>query len=212
MQQKTRWMAICLAVGLCTGPVGATMITSLQSGQTWSGNIVAGSEVDPSLTNSSPWNNGGFVFNSPNGNISYSSIGGTTVGLTTNGGEIDIATPAGGESAMYLSFGIYNTSGNFPDHGGSLTVVLSDSESFAVGYGPFWFSNSARITSVKVSSTNTSDEPFVLQLAYATSSLPPDNGNPGGTSPIPEPATILLASAGALILFGARRRWFRRAE
>lgn len=213
MQQKTRWMAICLAVGLCTGPAGATTITSLQSGQTWSGNIVAGSEVDPSLTNSSPWNTGGFVFSSPNGNVSYAAIGGSTYGLTTNGGEIDIATPSGGETALLLNFGIYNTNYNGRDYGASLALALSDGETFTSGNGIFWFSSSAPITSLKVTSSKSAgDEPFVLQLAYAASNLPSDTGNPGGTSPVPEPATILLVSGGALVLFGfgARHRWFRR--
>lgn len=209
MQQKTRWMAICLLAGLCTGPVGATMITSLQTGQTWAGNIVAGSEVDLSLTNSSPWNNGGFVFSSPNNDIRAQNI--ILHGITPTPGvapltstEMTIAMPSGGETAVYLS--LYNLNGS-SNGGGTLNLMLSNGTSIS-GYGPdFWFSSSDPVTSLTLSANN---QPFLAQISYATSILAAGSSNPGGTSPVPEPATFLLVSGGALILFGAGRRWFRR--
>lgn len=210
MQRKSRWMAICVAAGLCAGVAGATTIDTGTDWQNWE--IVAGSraEVD-TLPTSSPWTTSeGFVFSTPDNNVINMpvSLGTTKSGLTTNDGEIDIATPAGGETAMLLDVGLWN--GSWVIATGTVDVEIDGQTFSSVPYGSFWFSSSAPISSVAVLSSTAGDQPFVHALSYAISSLPPDVGT-GTTnpSPIPEPAPILLVSAGGLILFGTRRRWFR---
>jgi hypothetical protein len=208
MKQKSKYVAICLAAGLWSWPAGATTITSLNTGYTWTGEINSGSEVDPALPTGSPWTTGGFTFTNPNGNVSIMpNVGSGSSGLTTNHGEIDIAAPAGGETAILLNLGVWDGSSTLL-HGNTLNINLSDGETFSsVPYGIFWFSSSTPITSVTVLSSTSGDDPFIHGLAYGVSSIPPDG--PSG-SPAPEAATILLASSGALILFGTRRRWLRR--
>lgn len=210
MQRKSRWMAICLAAGLCAGVAGATTIDTGTDATQWE--YLSGSKTDvDTLPTSSPWTTSeGFVFSTPDNNVSNMpvSLGATKSGLTTGDGELDIATPAGGETAMLLAVGLWN--GSWVIATGTVDIEIDGQTFSSVPSGSFWFSSSAPITSVAVLSSTAGDQPFIHAFSYAVSSLPPDTGT-GTTnpSPIPEPAPILLVTAGGLILFGARRRWFR---
>ncbi|MGH9440379.1 MAG: PEP-CTERM sorting domain-containing protein [Terriglobia bacterium] len=203
MQQKTRWMAICLAAGLCAGVAGATTIDTGADPSQWE--IVPNTSQDLTLPASSPWTTTeGFSFTAPNSAVRQTGLTGNNSGLTTNGAKLEITMPNGGETAILLNIGLF--AGYYVDGNNTVNIELSDGEQFssAGNYNPiFWFSSVTPITSVTLSSSKSGETPFVRALSFATSSLTTS------PSPIPEPATFLLVSAGGLIFFGARR-WFRR--
>jgi hypothetical protein len=135
-----------------------------------------------------------FVFTSSS--ASFNEVTSPSKGLAAP--SIALTMPSGGENALWLGLG--NTGGS----GGSLTLTLSDGETFSTpSSGGFGLSLSQPITSLTLSAS--SGQAFIDDFFFATSALP--QGNP---SSAPEAATILLVSGGALILFGTRRRWVRR--
>ncbi|HEX7361589.1 MAG TPA: PEP-CTERM sorting domain-containing protein [Bryobacteraceae bacterium] len=209
MQQKTRWIAICLAAGLCAGVAGATTIDTGTDNASWL-TAISGTQTDTTLPTSSPWTTtDGFSFTAPNSTVRQTGLTGSNSGLTTNGAKLEITMPNGGETAILLNLGLF--AGYYVDRSNTVNIELSDGEQFssAGNFNPiFWFSSSGPITSITISSDIPNEQPFIASLSYATSILA-TSGTGGTTSPIPEPATFLLVAAGGLIFLGARRRWFR---
>jgi hypothetical protein len=210
MKHKLKGLALCLAAGLCALPAPATTITSLTSGATWSGNIVSGTEADiATLPNPCPGtcSVSGFTLTAPDNRLTIMpNIGSGSSGITTDDGEIDIAAPGSGETAMILSLGVWDGNSSLL-HGATLNVKLSDGEVFSsIPYGTFWFSSTNVITSLSVLATSPANEPFVHWFGSATSSFSP--GNQSNPTPASEASTILLVSGG-LSLFGARKRLYR---
>jgi len=143
----------------------------------------------------------GFDFTGPDGGgyvlsgYSYHSLN-SLAGASDAVGVMDIATPASGESAMFLSVA---STGNTP-----LTLSLSDGESFSVVSGAFiGLSVSHPITWLSLS-TSSGSQPILDDFYFADSSLQPD-------APTAEVASFFLLGGGLLILFGARRKLLKLA-
>lgn len=209
MQRKNRWMAICLAAGLCGGTAAATTITGTDNAS-WTNAIVASTQQSLTLGSCGvPCALGGFTFTAT-GDVYYSNItyGHLIYGLLTHTTShtmtVTMASP--GETAVYLNLFNYNAGYS---GGGDIEIDLANQTFTTLSGNVFWFASSDPITSFTITSNN---QPFIAQLDYAES-IAAASGSGSGTgspSPVPEPATILLVSGGALIFFGARRRWFRR--
>jgi hypothetical protein len=140
--------------------------------------------------------NGGFQLSG----TTYNGLVGLA-GSADSGAGINVAMPSSGENAILLSVG--STSGT------SLTVTLSDGETFSISSGLFGLSISHPITSLLLS-TSPGSQAVIDDLWYGSSSLTQDQtgGSPvGDPATAPEGATLLLMAGGSLILFGARRKF-----
>ena len=156
----------------------------------------------------------GYQFTGPDG--SGWSLGVQTFGNKTGlysasdgAGEIEVTLPGSGQSAIYFDA---NTESNNTVTNGGLTLTLSDGEAFNIGSGQFGLSISHPITWYTL--TSSSGQAAFLQWAYfGTSNLTPDGtggtGGTGGSEPgqAPEAATLALVGGGALVLFGAKRKF-----
>lgn len=125
--------------------------------------------------------------------------------------EMEITMPSGGENAFLLSLATLN--------GDSMTVTLSDGETFTASKGLLGLSISHPISWLTVS-TATGDNVVLDDLWYGSSSLTQDgtNNGSGGSgsgsgSNAPEAATLLLTAGGAFFLFGSVRKvWSNSAR
>ena len=125
-------------------------------------------------------------------------------GASDGTGEIQVTLPGTGQSAIYF---YANTVANNALSNGSLTLSLSDGESFTIASGQYGLSISHPITSYTL--TTVSGKAAFLQWSYfGTSSLPQDAG-PTDASPVPEGATMALIGGGILVLFGSKRKLIR---
>lgn len=213
--------ALFFALFGIAGPAAATTITSTTvSG--WQSNITTGSTVDVfgSLQNNQTYNTSSgvslsnsshpssvFVFTAPdNGGwnlssksytysgSSYTSLYGPSDGI----GNITITMPSGGENAFLLGLGT--------SEGSTLTVKLSDGETFTPAAGIFALSISHDVTWLTISTTNGS-QPVLFDFAYANSKLTQDQLTQD-PAPTIEASTLLMIGGGLLILFGGQRKLF----
>ena len=128
-------------------------------------------------------------------------------GPTGGNGTITITLPSGGENAILLGLG---TVGSAP----SLTIVLSDGESFNVaataGSTEFLgLSISHDINSLTISS---SSQAVLDDFYFGASKLAQDGNPPVGQTPVvAEGSTLSLLGGGLLIFFAFRRKLFPQA-
>jgi hypothetical protein len=207
-------MAFCL---LWTGRASATTVTAnsysnwltdvngtpielnfsgVQTGKTYSNS--SGVTLNPISGTKLP-----FIFTGPD-NTGY-NLAGTTFtqygrnfifleGASDGIGSISIALPTGGENAIYLSLDSTNNT--------SLTVKLSDGETFTSPAGPFGLALSQDITWLSVS-TSSGSHPLIDDFFFGTSNLPQQ-------TQAFEVATFFLMGTGLLVLAGARRTFAKR--
>lgn len=216
MCRKTRALGVTLLVSFLGGAFesAATTITTT-SYSTWnSPSYITGSTTLVDLTtlqaglnysNAVGYTSNGFNFTGPDG-VSYvlmsQTEGGTTglLGASDGTGSINVAMPGTGRSAMLLDANCISC--------GTLSLTLSDNETFSVSNGQFGLSISHPITWFKVSSS-AGMRPFLEYVYFGTSSLPQDSN----MSPANEAATPVLLGGGLVILAGAvRRKWLRRLD
>ncbi len=202
MYRTAKNLACALGIGLwcVAAPAMATTITTT-SIASWKADLT-NSPTDVSIPGSGTYNTaagvtlGGFNFvgtvNSTY-KLSGTSYSGNPGLIGGSGGSITVNTPAAGENAILI---FADATGS-----GSLTLVLSDGESFAIGNGTFGFVLSQTITSFTLSASGTS-QPFVYDVSYGNSDLPQD-------SPASEAATFGLMGSGLLLVFSAGRKWLK---
>ncbi len=131
------------------------------------------------------------------GSHSYTSLFGPSGGL----GDIQINLPGSGENALLIGLGSTGAAS-------SLTVALSDGETFSVAASPnavefLGLSISHDITSLTVSAAS---QPVINDFYFANSKLAQDSNQNPPQSPAIEGSTLSLIGGGLLSLFGARRR------
>lgn len=213
--------SILPALLLFVAPAGATTITS-STFAGWKGTLSAApteanfSSISYSSYSTSqgitltPSGNSsmGFAITGPDGakwsltGVNYSGFV-SLEGGSDSSAEVAIGMPSGGVNGILLSLATLNND--------SMTVNLSDGETFTASKGLLGFSISHPISWMNVS-TVAGDNVVLDDLWYGSSSLTQDgtggsgDGGSGGSSPAPEAATLLLAAGGLFILFGAIRR------
>lgn len=133
--------------------------------------------------------------------MNYSGVVSLEGGSDSNA-QIQIALPSGGENAVLVSLATLN--------GNSMTLTMSDGETFTASKGLLGFSISHPISWLTVT-TVSGDRAILDDLWYGSSSLTQDGSGTGGSgsgtsSPAPEAATLLLTAGGLFVLIGAIRR------
>ena len=216
MSRRVRALGVTLLVGCLGGmfEAAATTITTT-SYSTWNTSAyITGSTTVVDLTtlqagisysNASGYTSKGFTFTGPDG-ASYmlsSQTEGSVTGLlgpSDGSGSIEVTMPGTGDSALLFDASCITC--------GTLSVTLSDNETFTISNGQFGLSISHPITWFKVNSAS-GTRPFLEYTYFGTSSLPQDSN----VSPANEAATPVLLGGGLVILAGAgRRKWLRRFE
>ncbi len=224
MYRRVQYLCVALATSVLmfAGHVAATTITTM-SFATWNSAAytVSGSQFELNFypVGSSSYNTSagitltpsgkpsvGFTFTGPDNGpykLTGTTYNGTTAlaGPSDGVGYINVATPAGGETAILLGLGSSNNSN-------PLTLTLSDGETFTISSGApslFGFSIGHSITSLTLSTTSGA-QPVIDDFYYGTSSLPPD------PPPTAEGATAVMIAGGLLLLFGGRRKLAKRRE
>jgi hypothetical protein len=221
MYIRRRLGLFCLAfLGIAVHGTATTVTTTSYSN--WLTTITTGSSVDVfgglqnnqsystssgiSLSNSSHPSSV-FVFTGPdNGGWSLSSNSYSYSGSRYNSlygpgdgiGNITATMPTGGENAVMLGLGT--------SQGTTLTVKLSDGETFTPTSNVFGLSLSHDISWLTVSTTNGS-MPVIFDFIYANSNLTQDQFTQDPTPSI-EASSIILIGGGLLILAGGRRKLF----
>lgn len=174
-----------------TGSTTVVDLTTLQAGLNYS--------------NAAGYTSNGFNFTGPDGAtymLSSQTEGSITglLGASDGTGGIDVAMPGSGNSAVLFDTSCISC--------GTVSLTLSDNETFTVSNGQFGLSISHPITWFKLSTTS-GNRPFLEYAYFGTSSLAQDTG----LSPTSEAATPVLLGGGLIILAGAvRRRWLRRED
>ncbi len=194
----------------------------------WNSNVTGASELNFSSINGTSGNYStaagktltplsgpslGFVFTGPYSG-GYQLTGGeygggnaiSLLGPTGGKGDITVTLSSGGENAILLGLGSIGSAN-------TITVALSDGESFNVGASP----NAYEFLGLSVShdinwlTISASSEPVVNDFFYASSKLAQDGGpsNPPA-SPAAEGATLYLLGGGLLSLLGGRGRFFAK--
>jgi hypothetical protein len=216
MCRRIRALGVTLLVGVFGGAfeAAATTITTT-SYSTWDTSAyITGSTAVVDLTTlqaglnystAAGYTSNGFNFTGPDG-ASYmlsSQTEGSVTGLlgpSDGTGSIEVAMPGTGDSAALFYAKCITC--------GTLSVTLSDNETFVVSNGQFGLSISHPIRWFTVSSSS-GTRPFLEYVYFGTSSLPQDTGMPAAN----EAATPVLLGGGLAILAGAvRRKWLRRLE
>ena len=151
----------------------------------------------------------GTTFTGPdNGNYSLSgtSYNGFTAlaGSADSGAALNVVMPSGGQNAFLIVAG---STGATP-----LTLSLSDGESFAISSGLFGIAVSHPVSSFALTTTAGS-QAVIDDFWFGNSALTQDSSGPGGSTPpgdvtpSAEGASLVLMAGGALILFGAWRKF-----
>lgn len=220
--KRAPWFVLLLPAFLISRPAGATTITSTTFGG-WKTTL----NGSPTEANFSPiqytsYSTSQGITLTPSGNTSpnftvtgpdganWSLVGTNYSGLVSlesgsdPAAEMEITMPSAGVNAFLISLATIN--------GDSMTVDLSDGESFSVGKGLLGFSISHPITWLTIS-TASGDNVILDDLWYGNSSLTQDStggtgggSGSGGSAAAPEAATLLLTAGGVFFLFGAMRR------
>lgn len=144
-----------------------------------------------------------FVVTGPD-KTGYSLTGGfygstvSLLGASDGTGYIRVDLPASGENAVLLGVATQPSA--------TLTVTLSDLESFTVSNGLFGLALSHNITWLTISTVNGS-QPVLDDFFFGNSNLAQDQINQTQSA---EATTALMIGGGLLILFGARRKFTQR--
>ena len=144
-----------------------------------------------------------FVVTGPD-KTGYSLTGGfygstvSLLGASDGTGYIRVDLPASGENAVLLGIATQPSA--------TLTVTLSDLESFTVSNGLFGLALSHNITWLTISTVNGS-KPVLDDFFFGNSNLAQDQINQTQSA---EATTALMIGSGLLILFGARRKFTQR--
>lgn len=144
-----------------------------------------------------------FVVTGPD-KTGYSLTGGfygstvSLLGASDGTGYIRVDLPASGENAVLLGVATQPSA--------TLTVTLSDLESFTVSNGLFGLALSHNITWLTISTVNGS-KPVLDDFFFGNSNLAQDQINQTQSA---EATTALMIGGGLLILFGARRKFTQR--
>lgn len=144
-----------------------------------------------------------FVVTGPD-KTGYSLTGGfygSTVslfGASDGAGYVRVDLPGSGENAVLLGVATQPSA--------SLTVTLSDLQTFTVSNGLFGLALSHNISWLTIS-TVTGSQPVLDDFFFGSSNLAQDQIN---QSQSVEGATALMIGGGLLILFGARRKFIQR--
>jgi hypothetical protein len=174
-----------------TGSTTVVDLTTLQAGLNYS--TAAG------------YTSNGFNFTGPDSSsyvLSSQTEGGYTglLGASDGIGNIEVALPGTGDSAMLFDASCITC--------GTLSLTLSDGETFTISNGQFGLSISHPITWFKLGD-NSGYRPFLEYAYFGTSSLPQDSQ----VSAANEAATPVLLGGGLALLAGAvRKRWLRRLD
>ncbi|HEX3682407.1 MAG TPA: hypothetical protein VHU83_07675 [Bryobacteraceae bacterium] len=216
MWRKVRALGVTLLVCFLGGAfqAGATTITTT-SYSTWNtATYITGSTTVVDLTTlqaglnystAAGYTSNGFNFTGPDGSsyvLSSQTEGGYTglLGPSDGSGSIKVALPGTGDSAVLFDASCITC--------GTLSLTLSDGETFTVSNGQFGLSISHPITWFKLGD-NSGYRPFLEYAYFGTSSLPQDSQ----VSAANEAATPVLLGGGLVILAGAvRKRWLRRLD
>jgi len=214
MCRKVRALGMTLLVGFSgmAFKVAATTITTT-SYNTWDTSAyITGSTTVVDLTtlqaginysNALGYTSNGFNFTGPDGSsymLSSQTEGNMTglLGPSDGVGSIEVTMPGTGDSALFFDANCISC--------GTVSLMLSDNETFSLSNGKFGLSISHPITWFKVSTTS-GYRPFLEYVYFGTSSLPQDTTD---VSPANEAATPVLLGGGLVILAGAvRRKWLR---
>jgi hypothetical protein len=213
---RIRYVPFCLMLTVAAAPAFATTISSTTYAN-WISNVSGTPTFEDVETlplgnynTSAGVSDGGYIFTGPDGSawsLGVQTYGNKTgiYGASDGTGGIQVNLPGSGQSAIYF---YANTVSSNMLSNGSLTLSLSDGETFNINSGQFGLSISHPITSFEL--TTTSGQAAFLQWAYfGNSSLPQDGGTggpDGGDTPTSEAATIALVSGGMLVVFGLKRR------
>lgn len=212
---KVRYASLCFLFVVTALPEMATTVPSTTySG--WTSNVTGTPTfVDVETLTQGHYNTStgvtddSYIFTGPDGSnwsLGVQTFGNKTglFGASDGIGGIEVTLPGSGESAVYLDV---NTEANNALTNGSLTLTLSDGETFSVSSGQFGLSLSQSITWYELT-TSSGQSPFLQWAYFGNSSLPQDPGGGGGAdpSPTPEAATLALVGGGILVLFGAKRK------
>jgi hypothetical protein len=156
-------------------------------------------------SNAAGYTSNGFNFTGPDGasySLSSQTEGGYTglLGASDGTGVIEVAMPNSGNSAVLFDASCITC--------GTLSLTLSDGETFTVSDGQFGLSISHPITWFKLGDSS-GTRPFLEYVYFGTSSLPQDSQTTGAN----EAATPVLLGGGLALLAGAvRKRWLRRID
>lgn len=214
---KIRYALLCLPLVVIAQVAQATTLQTTTY-QSWSAQVTGTPtfvdvETLPTGNYSTPAGvqDDSYVFTGPDASswALHSQTFGNTTGLygASDGiGGIEVTLPGQGQSAIFFDA---NTEANNVLTNGSLTLTLSDGESFSVSSGQFGLSISHPITSYTLTAAN--GQAAFLQWAYfGTSDLPSDGGGTDGVGQASEAATMALVGGGILVVFGAKRRLLDR--
>jgi hypothetical protein len=216
MSRKARFVGVALLVGFlgATFEAAATTITTT-SYSTWdTSTYITGSTTLVDLTtleaginysNAMGYTSEGFNFTGPDGAsyvLSSQKEGSYTglLGASDGTGVIEVAMPNSGNSAVLFDATCISC--------GTLSLTLSDGETFTVSNGQFGMSISHPITWFELGDS-LGYRPFLEYVYFGTSSLPQDSQ----VSAANEAATPVLLGGGLALLAGAvRKRWLRRID
>jgi hypothetical protein len=216
MYPKVRALSGTLLVGLFTVVLQAPATTiTTTSYNTWNSSAyITGSTTLVDLTtlqaglnysNAMGYTNSGFNFTGPDASSYYlksQTVNNYTglIGASDGVGYIKVSMPGVGNSAVFFD-AICVTCG-------SVSLTLSDGETFTVSNGQFGFSISHDITWLKLSDTS-GTQPFLEYAYFGNSSLAQDADPPAAS----EAATPVLVGGGLMVLVGAgRKKLLRRFD
>jgi hypothetical protein len=212
---RMRYASLCLMLAAVAAPAFGTTISSTTYAN-WTGNITGSTtfvdvETLPTgnYSTAAGVSDGGYIFKGPDKtgwSLGVQTFGNKTgiYGASDGAGGIQVTLPGTGQSAIYF---YANTETSNTLNNSTLTLTLSDGETFTIGSGQFGLSISHPITSYEL--TTSAGQAAFLQWAYfGNSSLPQDGDSGTGTDqpPAAESATIALVGGGLLVLFGAKRK------
>ena len=212
---RIRHALFCLPLAGIALPMHATTIQAT-SYLTWTGSVTGTATfVDLETLANGTYNtpngltDGSYKFTGPDSTgwlLGVQTFGNQTgiFGASDGAGSIEVTLPGSGQSAIYFDV---NTIANNVLTNRSLTLTLSDGESFAISSGQFGVSISHPITWYAVSTT-TAQAAFLEWAYFGNSSLPQDggSGDGGAASQVPEAAPFALVAGGILILLGSKRK------
>jgi hypothetical protein len=195
-------------------PVAATTITTTSYSAWNTSAYITGSTTVVDLTTlqaglnystAAGYTSNGFNFTGPDGAtyvLSSQTEGSYTglLGASDGAGNIEVTMPGSGNSAVLFDTSCISC--------GTVSLTLSDNETFTLANGQFGLSISHPITWFKLS-TSSGSRPFLEYAYFGTSSLAQDPV----LSPTSEAATPVLLGGGLIILAGAvKRKWLRRQD